>query len=54
MAKVLYLWVETRSITVLQRLLGTLRHYYNRAGISEFSYLRRAVFLFSLGLRLAS
>jgi len=54
MAKVFYLWVETRSISVLQRLLWTVRHYYEPAGISELSYLRRTVFLFSLRLRSAS
>ena len=54
MGKVFYPWVETRSISVLQRLLWTLRRYYKPAGISELSYLRRTVFLFSLPLRLAS
>jgi hypothetical protein len=54
MAKVFYLWVETRAYVILQKLLRTLRRYYKPAGISELSYLRCTVFLFSLGLPLVS
>ena len=54
MAKVFYLWVETRSISVLQSLLWTVRRYYEPAGISELSYLRRTVFLFSPRLSFSS
>lgn len=53
MAKVFYLRVG-RSISVLRRLLWTVRRYYKPSGISELSYLRRTVFLFPPGLRLAS